>query len=240
MTAFRLVPYSVSDGPRNMAADETLLLAAERGTPSLRLYGWSAATVSLGYFQPAAVRLDDPRLAPLPWVRRPSGGKTLVHHRELTYALALPAGFATDWMTRMHRRIIVPALESLVSVPFTFVEREPRHLGDVLCFQQHTPGDVLCGGHKVVGSAQRKQHRCLLQHGGILLRRSEHAPELPGIEDLTGTSISMQELAKRVATCLAQETGWTAEESRWTPEEKRLIDDLVATRYASAAWNAKR
>src|SRR5262245_26411902 len=88
----RLLPYAVADGPHNMAADEALLGSAVAGTASLRFYGWSPPTLSLGYFQPEGVRRRDARLAGLPYVRRPSGGRTLVHDRELTYALALPPG----------------------------------------------------------------------------------------------------------------------------------------------------
>src|SRR5204863_1172395 len=98
-----------------MAADEVLLHAAAGGIASLRFYGWTRPTLSLGYFQPAAVRLNDPLLAPLPWVRRSTGGATLVHHHELTYAFALPPGLPWQpkgsWMLRMHR-IIKFALES--------------------------------------------------------------------------------------------------------------------------------
>src|SRR5947207_4428455 len=97
-----------------MAADEALLQSALAGKPSLRLYGWSEPTVSLGYFQPEAVRREDPRLAQLPYVRRPSGGGTLVHHHEVTYALALPPGpnwqsgagkHLQFWLWRMHEII---------------------------------------------------------------------------------------------------------------------------------------
>src|SRR5437588_9911435 len=87
----RLLPYAVADGAHNMAADEVLLEGASAGVASLRFYGWSEPTLSLGYFQSAAVRRTDPRLAALPYVRRPTGGMTLVHHHELTSALALPA-----------------------------------------------------------------------------------------------------------------------------------------------------
>src|SRR5947209_7466749 len=72
MNTVRLLPFAAADGPRNMAADEVLLEAAVGGGASLRFYGWSEPTLSLGYFQPQSVRLSDPRLAGLPWVRRPT------------------------------------------------------------------------------------------------------------------------------------------------------------------------
>ena len=55
----RLLPYSEADGPHNMAADETLLESAVRGLASLRFYGWSPPTLSLGYFQPERSRLEE-------------------------------------------------------------------------------------------------------------------------------------------------------------------------------------
>ena len=103
----RLLPFAMSDGPGNMAADEALLVAAVAGIASLRLYGWTEPTLSLGYFQAAALRETDPLLAALPFVRRCTGGETLVHHHELTYALALPPGpglaaRSRPWLCRMH------------------------------------------------------------------------------------------------------------------------------------------
>ena len=66
---------------------------------------------------------------------------------------------------------------------------EEKKLGPFLCFQHQTPGDLLVAGHKVVGSAQRRPHGATMQHGSILLRRSPHAPALPGIADLSETPI---------------------------------------------------
>src|SRR5439155_20983762 len=111
----RLLPDAVADGPANMADDEMLLRSAAKGRASLRFYAWTEATLSLGYFQPAARRLDDPLLRDLPFVRRPTGGDALVHHHELTYCLAVPAGrgWQSDerWL-RMHA-IIAAALAEL-------------------------------------------------------------------------------------------------------------------------------
>src|SRR5262249_38799662 len=111
-----LLPYALADGPLNMAFDEVLLEAAVRGTASLRFYGWCEATVSVGYFQPERLRRADERLAAMPYVRRPTGGAALVHHHEVTYGLALPAGepwqTGESWLCRMHR-VISAALNRL-------------------------------------------------------------------------------------------------------------------------------
>src|SRR5262245_45464898 len=105
-----LFPILTADGPMQMAADEVLLEhAVANGRPALRLYTWDPSTLSLGYFQPFAARLADPLLANLPVVRRPTGGGAIVHHHELTYALALPTGPVSErgpsWVCRMHEII---------------------------------------------------------------------------------------------------------------------------------------
>src|SRR3954469_17858125 len=107
MPSVRLLPFATASGADNMARDEALLhSAADRGVASLRFYTWTEPTLSLGYFQPAAVREGSAALAGLPWVRRSTGGDAIVHHRELTYALALPPGppwqTKESWVCRFH------------------------------------------------------------------------------------------------------------------------------------------
>ena len=106
-----------------------------------------------------------------------SGGETLVHHHELTYCLALPAGppwqDRRSWTERMHA-LIMTALATLgVSAQTTLQEEAVK---SDLCFQHPTPGDVMVGRAKIVGSAQRKRRGALLQHGAVLLASSPWAP----------------------------------------------------------------
>jgi lipoate-protein ligase A len=237
----RLLPLAEADGAHNMAADEALLLSAADGLASLRFYRWSTPTVSLGYFQPAAERERDSLLKDLPFVRRPTGGATLVHHHEVTYALALPPGFIgkESWLVRMHR--VICSVLTQLGVPSELVETAGGHsLPQMLCFRQFTPGDVLCRGAKVVGSAQRKARQCLLQHGAVLLERSPFAPLLPGIRELAGVALKPEELSAAIEHAFAQETGCSVVSSEWTGEEVAAIPRLKASRYASAAWNCKR
>ncbi len=228
-----------------MAQDEALLESAVGGVASFRPYGWREATLSLGYFQPAALREADPLLAPLPFVRRCTGGETLVHHHELTYALALPPGGewqprGRPWLCRLHG-IVTDALAALGVHAGACCVGEERKLGDVLCFLHHTPGDLVLGGAKVVGSAQRKQRGALLQHGAILLAQSPHTPALPGLSELAGVGPERtDDLKAALLDALARDTGWRLEPSGWTEAERGRAAELAETKYRRASWNRKR
>ena len=142
-----LYPLESLAGPTNMATDEILLEQAVEDVASLRFYTWSGPTLSLGYFQPASCRFDNPRLQNLPWVRRSSGGGALVHHHEVTYALALPPGKAwqtaePNWTCRFHH-IITAALQTVGIVTRSVQCGEEQKLDPTLCFLHQTPGDLL-------------------------------------------------------------------------------------------------
>jgi lipoate-protein ligase A len=239
----RLLPCAVADGPHNMAADEVMLHAAAAGLASLRFYGWAEPTLSLGYFQPERLRHDDPLLEPLPFVRRPSGGATLVHHHEVTYALALPPGPAGTtghpWLKRMHE-IIAAALADL-GVEARLHQRTPgQAFPGFLCFGHFADGDLIVSRSKVVGSAQRRRGGALLQHGAILLAQSLHTPSLPGILELTGQRLEAQAVIDSVLTQLKRVTGWEVAPGEFTRQEHEQVAALAAGKYASEAWNRKR
>lgn len=240
----RLLPFHVAEGAWNMAADETLLEAATAGIASLRFYRWSQPTLSLGYFQQSASSRAYPRLGELPWVRRSSGGAALVHHQEVTYALALPAGpswqkAGQSWLKVMHV-LIANALAAFGVEARMCGDHEEKKLGDVLCFLHQTPGDLLIDGAKVVGSAQRKQRGALMQHGSILLAASPWTPHLPGIREMTGMNLSAETLATAVAEQLTKQTSWHLDATEWTPSECQRIEELAVGKYSEFAWNGKR
>jgi lipoate-protein ligase A len=240
----RLLPFAGADGATNMAADEALLESAVRGVASLRFYTWSAPTLSLGYFQHATERQLDANLARLAWVRRSTGGAAIVHHHELTYALALPAGkewsSPENWICRLHH-IVQRVLAERGVKSHAVVCGEEQKLGPVVCFLHQTPGDLLIGGSKVAGSAQRKMRGALLQHGSILLRRSEFAPHLAGICDAPGApDITPKELANVLKAAFAADTGWALTPDGWTAEELERTAIIRAEKYVNPAWNEKR
>jgi lipoate-protein ligase A len=243
MTTCRLLPYAVADGPHNMAADEVLLETALAGVASLRLYGWAEATVSLGYFQPERLRQADALVAGLSFVRRPSGGAALIHHHEITYALGLPPGppwqTAESWLCRMHT-ILTGALADLGVDASSCGRPAAEPFAGLLCFQHVTPGDLLVGAAKVVGSAQRRHRGALMQHGSVLLGTSPYAPALPGIDRLSGKVLAVEETCRAVVDRFTRATGWALTPADWAAAERVRVEELAATKYGQEAWNRKR
>jgi len=228
-----------SPGATNMALDEALLRSAlDRTVASLRFYTWSEPTLSLGYFQKHVERL--PGVA---WVRRPTGGDAILHHHELTYCFALPAGppwhNSESWLCRFHHAVGAGLREFGVDARGVVCGEEKR-LGPFLCFQHQTPADLRIAGHKVVGSAQRRPHGAMMQHGSILLRRSPFAPELPGIADLAGVTIPIPDLQRTIVSALEKETGWSFVPDAWTGSEWQTAVELERDKYATREWNEKR
>ncbi len=237
MPLIRLLTFAAADGATNMAADEAMLeSAAERGVASLRFYTWSEPTLSLGYFQPAAVVQAVP--GKLPWVRRSTGGDAIVHHRELTYSFALPGSkewrSPEPWTCRFHHLLRDGLAECGIESRAVLCGEEQR-LGEVLCFLHQTAGDLLIRGSKVAGSAQRKRKGALLQHGSLLLARSEFAPMLPGINDFAEREAFIPE---RLAEQLAK--SFDVQPGEWTAEERERTTAIRAEKYANPEWNAKR
>jgi lipoate-protein ligase A len=242
MADCRLLPPAIVGGAWNMAADEVLLHAAAAGAAALRFYGWDEPTLSLGYFQAAGPARAVPLRSALPWVRRASGGTALVHHHEVTYALALPAGppwqhRCESWLRRMHT-IIGEALAACGIRTRLGLPESGK--GEALCFLHQTADDLLLGDSKITGSAQRKLRGALIQHGSILLAQSPAAPELPGIAELSGHFLSAEEVQRAVAEHFMRATGWRLVPGDWTAAERRQIEVLAANKYAAAQWNAKR
>jgi lipoate-protein ligase A len=185
-----------ADGPANMAADECLAAEAERRrSPLVRIYGWSATTVSLGAFQ----RLSDagavPEIAGMPLVRRPSGGGAIVHGGDLTYAAAVPrshpwGGAPETLYDALHEAMAeVLAGRGLAARRWAAGDPAPTDAAaggePFFCFDRRSPGDLIVPGAgpagpvppKVMGSAQRRLATVVLQHGSLLLR---HGTDVTG------------------------------------------------------------
>jgi lipoate-protein ligase A len=229
-----------------MALDEALLEQGASGAPAvLRFYQWSEPTLSLGYFQRFADRNSHETSRGCATVRRASGGGAILHDRELTYSLTLPAGHqfsrrAND-LYRVSHQALVEALGDW-SISAMLHEPDDSRTGyddrrePFMCFERRTDGDVLVNQWKVAGSAQRRSRGAVLQHGSILLGQSKFAPELPGLAQLTGQQIDTDELATRFRSRLAAHLRTDFEQGRQLDEIMEATRRIVAAKFANSSW----
>jgi|ERR1041385_2744735 lipoate-protein ligase A len=162
----------------NMDFDEALALRLKRGTcpPVLRVYGWEPHTISIGFNQ----NIEDFDIAALQRrgigiVRRPTGGRAILHAHELTYSVVINS--AQQSPKEFYRRINEGLLQSLrrldISADLTENDDNFRNLyrepSSLPCFASSAKNEIQFEGKKLVGSAQRRYGNVILQHGSILL-----------------------------------------------------------------------
>ncbi len=174
-STWRLLPLEQRDGVWQMALDRWLLQRCHQGglPPTLRFYTWSGWTLSLGYHQrhwPCHWQTLHWQGAPIPLVRRPTGGRAVLHGGDLSYALVLPGQSG-------HRRqtyatlcqILIKGWRSL-GVELRFGAAGQGYRDQVNCFGRATAADLtLIDGTKVIGSAQAWRGQTVLQHGSMQL-----------------------------------------------------------------------
>lgn len=248
MTRCRALETGAQAGAWNMAADAALLAEVELGScPALRVYGWDPPAVSLGYHQPDPTPAESARMAArgLDWVRRPTGGRAVYHgprEAELTYAVVArlgEAGFPAaprDAHAWIHAAI-AGALARLGARVELAPRRRPalRPVSRLACFATSVPGEITAGGRKLVGSAQRRSRRALLQHGSIPLAGDQSAlseiwpGSLDGARPTTaslaaGRPVSFDELAAVLRLAFAAALGSELEPGGLTPAETGRIE----------------
>lgn len=170
---WRLLVSGLADGVTNMATDAALMAEARRsGAATLRLYGWHRPTLSLGRHERARDLFAPATLdrAGVGVVRRPTGGRALLHHREVTYSVTAPDTLPLGDSYAAINRWLLEALARIgvAATPATPAGRPLRPEG-AACFAEPASGELVVDGAKLVGSAQLREDGALLQHGSILL-----------------------------------------------------------------------
>jgi lipoate-protein ligase A len=238
MSSRVLVEPAPCSGSWNMAVDEVLLEAsAASGSSALRIYEWESATVSLGYFQSAEDPSLESRFPGLAKVRRLSGGGAILHHHEVTYSITIADGHPLSvspgvLYEEVHRRVIAllggwGVRVGLRGEAIKFVS-EP-----FLCFSRGDARDIVFGHHKVMGSAQRRRRGAVLQHGSLLLARSEFAPEFPGLTELAGLAKDSRAVALALSEALVSLLPGELIEAGLAESERLHAEELTRTRYSN-------
>ncbi|HTE44702.1 MAG TPA: lipoate--protein ligase family protein [Gemmatimonadaceae bacterium] len=203
---WRLVVTPPAPGAENMALDEALMeRAGATGEWVMRVYSWLAPTVSLGRNQAARGRYDVARIGELGYgiVRRPTGGRAILHAREITYSVTAPVVDAGDLMPSYFRinELLVDALRALgVEAEVAAPTERSTAPSMAPCFDHPSAGELTFGGRKLAGSAQWRSNGALLQHGSILI--ADDQTELASLTIGGGLSIP-------APATLDEALGWT-------------------------------
>ncbi|PZO11733.1 MAG: lipoate--protein ligase family protein [Leptolyngbya foveolarum] len=219
LDAWRLVPIYEGTGLEQMAIDSWLLSQHAKGLqpPCLRFYNWRSPTLSLGYHQRQfpegwnALRWND---QPIDLVRRPTGGRAVLHQGDLTYAL-ITSGFKGSRRAVYQQlcQFLIQGWQNL-GVALSFGAAGRGYIHNPNCFGTATAADlVMDDGYKLIGSAQVYRDGCLLQHGSMRLRPDSRlfetvfgekilSPDLPeALLSEIGMSLIVEALTRAAEDC---------------------------------------
>jgi len=253
-----------------MAVDDAILQAVcEQKSPNtLRLYAWQPPCLSLGYAQPFQ-DVDYSQLQDRGWdiVRRPTGGRAILHTDELTYALITPddhpdfsGGVLASY--KQISRALVHALE-ILGLDVTVSDEEAlseEQRQEPICFQSPSAYEITVQGKKIVGSAQLRRRGAVLQHGSlplcgdisricqVLAYQSEAARQTAihrvrmqsaTIEDVLHSKVGWESAAQALIESFKRVLGWTFIEENLSSHEEGIVRSLIESRYASQEWTRR-
>jgi lipoate-protein ligase A len=265
---WRLIHSPPASGSWNMALDEALLQSVQAGLalPTLRLYDWVPATLSLGYAQPLR-NVDLTKLEELGWgiVRRPTGGRAILHVDEITYSVTAPiaekriAGGVLESYQRLSGALLkavelldVPAIGNQVRKKESKVS-EPNPI----CFEAPSDYEITVDGKKLLGSAQARRKEGVLQHGSLPLhgdigrianalvfssenKRTRAANRVrqsaATVQDGVGSIISWDHAAKAFKQAFAEVLNLEFILEEPSKYEFQLAESWESEKYASAEW----
>ena len=245
-----------ADGAHNMALDEALMRrAADSRDAVLRVYGWSAPTLSLGRNQRAkgCYNLAEAARRGVRFVRRPTGGRALLHHREITYSATLPVDDASGARAAYDfiNALLLDALAALGVPARPAAAARAMAPGLRPCFDVPAEHEIAVGEQKLVGSAQWRHGGALLQHGSILVHDDQAliqdllhepvgvTPSAATLAAALGREPAPAELADRLAAALERATG--AAVAPFAPDAvlRGQVDRLCGS-YRDDAWTWRR
>jgi lipoate-protein ligase A len=248
-------------GPWNMAVDERLYRLAEQEPRTfLRFYQWERPTASLGYSQEADRVVDRAFCAAngIDIVRRMTGGKLVLHHREVTYSVASSdAGVFTETLRESYRLISQALLRGLglLGIAARLAEISPQAYvrGTMPCFAFAARDEIEAGGRKIVGSAQKRTGNVFLQHGSIPLEKDEallaavarpgepsENPGMTSISEALGRSVDFDAAVGPLIQGFAEHFGVGFEHYALTPADAEAVRALQVSRYGSDDWTFRK
>lgn len=244
---WRLIDFESFDAATNMAVDEAILDAHIAGLvpPTLRFYGWAPPAVSIGYGQklPEKVRQKIVERG-FDVVRRPTGGRAVLHIDELTYSFVGSGKMLGSSVIGSYKKLcdaLIAGFKNLgVDVEIGQGQAATGQVHD--CFTATTTADLQYKGKKIVGSAQLRRHDALLQHGSILLCQEqnlmsellltrvkgekEDSQRHANLFEVTGLVVSALELIPAFKKGFEETFSVTLETGSLTEKEWHMVDEI--------------
>lgn len=268
LVAWRLLVDAEADGATNMAVDEAILSGVREGDspPTLRFFAWSPPCLSLGRNQPLAdVDLAACRAADVDIVRRPTGGRAILHADELTYSVALlqtdprAAGGVLESYRHLSQGLLAGLRHLGVPAVQAVGQRKPAADLTAICFETPSDYEITIGGRKLVGSAQWRSQGGVLQHGTLPLygditrivaylalsdaerqaQRRDLRTRATTLAESLGRTIPFALVASALADGFAEALDLTLTPGELTAHERALAADLRSTRYAAPDWTGR-
>ena len=239
---WRFLDSGSASGARQMAVDDALLTLCGRGCSPLtvRLFDFRPPCLSLGRFQPAPP--ETCREPALEVVRRPTGGRAVLHRGDICYSVVAPADHPLV-AGSIHQsygkiaRALAEALAILGLPPLQEAAAQSRLPAADWCFEAMAPHELALDGAKLVGSAQLRRDGILLQQGSIRLAPPDGQPSgATSLEEALGRRVSHREMASALVEGFTRAWGVQFRRGRLTAEEEQLAQRLERERYANPAW----
>ncbi len=241
---WRFLDSGSASGARQMAVDDALLTLCGRGRSPLtvRLFGFRPPCLSLGRFQPTPP--ETCREPGLEVVRRPTGGRAVLHRGDICYSVVAPAdhSLVAGSISQSYGKIaraLAEALAILGLPPLEEAAAQSRLPAADWCFEAMAPHELALDGAKLVGSAQLRRDGILLQQGSIRLAPSGGQPSgATSLEEALGRRVSHREMVSALVEGFTRAWGVQFRRGRLTAEEEQLAQQLERDRYANPAWTS--
>jgi len=257
LPTWRILVTPAASGVENMALDEALMDRARATSEwTLRIYSWRTPTLSFGRNQTALHRYDVERIRErgIDVVRRPTGGRSILHHREITYSVTAPLADSGDLRESYNRinGILMGGLRRLgVEVRMAARPTRASAPGAAPCFDEPAEGELMLGTRKLAGSAQWRADGALLQHGSILTHddQSSLVELMVGARNGIAPPATLAEALTDIPSpeTFAEALAASVEEIEGVRPVELVLDDAVrartaalVVRYVDAAWTWRR
>jgi lipoate-protein ligase A len=266
---WRLLITPALDGATNMAIDEAILYAVAEGStvPTVRFFQWQPPCLSLGYNQ----HWDEINLPALTargysWTRRPTGGKAILHTDEVTYSLIIPQADPRiqGGVVESYRILSLGLLRGLrrLGAEAEQASREEARSkrqnagGGPVCFDTPSVYEITVRGKKLIGSAQLRRKKVVLQHGTLPLYGElnriidvlNFSPTEQNIQKallperattlarVLGQIVSYENAVEALALGLAEQLNLTLTQMPLSSREQALVDQLLSQQYNNESW----